>query len=275
MSEPSRPEQKALDRERDEILQQLESWLETPLLILGLAWLVLLVVELVWGLSPWLEPAVTVIWVIFAVDFALRFLLAPHKLAYLRGNWLTALALFVPALRVLRITRAFRVLRLARTVRGFQLVRIVSSVNRGMRSLQAAMRRRGLGYVIALSVMVILAGAAGMLALEPGLPDYGEAVWWAAMMLTTLGSDYWPQTAEGRILAFMLALYAFGVFGYVTASLASFLIGRDRGRVDDESMQLGALQREISALRAEIRELRQVAVSSETGPPEESPPGTP
>lgn len=32
----------ALDHERSEVLQQLEDWLETPMLVLGFAWLGLL-----------------------------------------------------------------------------------------------------------------------------------------------------------------------------------------------------------------------------------------
>jgi len=41
-----------LDQERSEVLQQLEDWLETPMLVLGFAWLGLFIVELVWGLNP-------------------------------------------------------------------------------------------------------------------------------------------------------------------------------------------------------------------------------
>lgn len=33
-----------------------------------------------------------------------------------------------------------------------------------------------------------------------GIDSYGTALWWTAMILTTMGSDYWPKTAEGRIL---------------------------------------------------------------------------
>jgi voltage-gated potassium channel len=56
----------------------------------------------------------------------------------------------------------------------------------------------------------------------------------------------------------MLALYAFSVFGYVTAALASFFVGRDVG-VDEEAAQkiapLQELQAEIAALRTEIQHL--------------------
>jgi len=258
MDDPKLPEDKALEQERDEALHQLEDWLEGPVLVLGFIWLILLVVELLWGLNAFLETLVYVIWGIFVLDFALRFVLAPHKLAYLRINWLTALSLMLPALRLLRIARLARLLTLTRTARGLRLVRVVSSLNRGMRALRSSMRRRGFGYVAALTLVVTLVGAAGMFAFESeaavagGFRDYGDALWWTAMIMTTLGSQYWPQTAEGRVLAFLISLYAFGIFGYVTATLASFFVGREAD--SDESEMPGA--RSIEALRAEIEALR-------------------
>lgn len=47
------------------------------------------------------------------------------------------------------------------------------------------------------------------------------------MLLTTIGSDYWPRTVEGKLLTLGLSLYALGILGYVAASLASFFVGRD------------------------------------------------
>ncbi len=246
-------------------LAGLESWLERPMQVLGLVWLALLVLEFTRGISPLLEAISTAIWVIFILDFALRLTLAPDRMRYLRGNWLTVLSLLVPALRVFRVARAVRVLRLGRAARGIRMVRVVGSLNRGMRSLGRAMERRGIGYVVALTTLVLFGGAAGMYAFESGLPggqglpDYPSAVWWTAMIMTTLGSEYWPRTAEGRLLCVMLALYAFAVFGYVTASLASFFIGRDAERDDTEIAgrnAIEALRSDIAALHEEVRALR-------------------
>lgn len=246
-------------------LAGLEAWLERPMQILGLAWLALLVLELTRGLSPLLTVASTTIWVIFILDFALRLALAPDRIRYLRGNWLTVLSLLVPALRVFRIARAVRVLRLARATRGIRMVRVVGSLNRGMRSLGRTMERRGIGYVLALTMLVTFGGAAGMYAFESELPngqglrDYPSALWWTAMIMTTLGSEYWPRTVEGRVLCVLLALYAFAVFGYVTASLASFFIGRDAERDDAEiagRTAVDALRSDIAALHDEVRALR-------------------
>lgn len=244
--------------ERESTLQQLQDWLEKPMLVLSFAWLGLLVVELVWGLNRALWVLGQVIWVVFLAEFALALALAPRKLHYIRSNWLKALSLVAPALRVFRLARFARV---ARASRGVRLLRVVGSVNRGMNALGAAMRRRGFGYVLALTVIVILAGSAGMYALERDAPggafdSYATALWWTAMILTTMGSESWPKTPDGRVLCLFLALYAFTVFGYVTAALATYFIGRDaesaKADVAGERALL-ALKEEITALRAEVR----------------------
>jgi voltage-gated potassium channel len=256
------PHDDVLERERYELLQRIEDWLETPMLVLAFVWLLLLIAELTWGEGPWFETLGIGIWVVFVLNFALEFLLAPNKVAYLKHNWLTTISLLIPALRIVRVFRVLRLLRLARVGRGLRLLRVVSSLNRGMKALGATLTRRGFGYVIGLTVLVTFAGAAGMYAFEnesaAGLNSYGEALWWTAMLMTTMGSQYWPQTVEGRVLCVVLALYAFAVFGYVTATLATFFIGRDAESDEAElagARQLGALRAEVSALRDEIRAL--------------------
>jgi voltage-gated potassium channel len=258
------PQDKASEEERKETLDQLNDWIETPMVVLGFVWLVLLILELTRGLSPALETATSVIWIAFILEFALKLALAPRKLLFLRSNWLTVLSLIVPALRILRAARAFRLLWAARAVRGIRLVKIVGSLNRTITTLRANFRHIGAGYVAVMSVIVTLVGAAGMYAFESnppdgqGLQDYGDALWWTAMIMTTLGSQYWPKTAEGRILGFLLSLYAFGVFGYVTGALASFFIGRSEsrepaGKINKEDIE--TLRQEISLLREETRQL--------------------
>lgn len=95
----------------------------------------------------------------------------------------------------------------------------------------------------------------------PGGPDsYGAALWWTAMLLTSIGTDYWPQTAEGRVLCFLISLYGFAVFGYVTAALASYFIASDADTEDTELVSakpIKELRAEIAALHEELRALRE------------------
>lgn len=255
-------------REQDDrwtVLHELEDWLETPMLVLSAVWLVLFIVEFTRGLSPALELAGQVIWALFVLDFVLRLVLAPSKGAYLRHNVLTVVSLVVPAVRMLRVVRIARVLRAAHAVRGVRLVKVVGTLNRGMRSIGRTFSRRGFVYVVALTLVVITAGAAGILGFErdvAGSPidSYWDALWWTAMLMTTMGSDYFPRSAEGRILCVLIALYAFAVFGYVTATLATFFIDRDAADPTTEVAGRGAIMAltdEVRELRAELRAVRE------------------
>lgn len=242
--------------ERKKLLNTIEGFLEGPMVFLGFVWLVLLVIELVWGLTKVLGYLSISIWIVFIIDFLIKFFLAPLKSRFFKRNWLTAISLLIPALRI------FRVLRILRLLRGVRVIKIVSSLNRSMKSLAATMERRGFGYVMLLTLIVIFAGAAGMFAIEKGhagFENFGMALWWSSMRVITAGSDHWPVTSEGRGLAFILALFGYAIFGYVTATLATFFIGRD---AEEEkapvagSKEINELKRMVADLSRKIEELK-------------------
>jgi len=248
-----------LAHERNKLLTSIEKVLEGPMIFLGFVWLVLLVIELVWGLSKPLEYTSLTIWIIFIIDFLISFILAPTKVVFLKRNWLTAVSLLIPALRVFRI---FRFVRLLRGLRGIRLVRIVSSLNRSMNSFGATMKRRGFGYVMAITVTVTFAGAAGMYALEKpnnGFDTYGMALWWTAMRVITAGNEFNPSSPEGRGLAFIIAVFGYTIFGYVTATFATFFIGRDAEEKDGPvagAKDVEELRKTIQTLSKDIQELK-------------------
>ena len=244
--------------ERWRTLRQLDAWLRTPMLLLSLVWLALVVIELTAGADTLLSTIGTAIWVAFIVEFVVRFALAPEKRPFLKRNWLTVIALVVPAFRLLR---AFAVFRAAGALRGLRLVKIVGTANRSMNALRVTLRRRQFGYVGGLTLLVMALGAAGMLSFEPaaevrgGFASYWDALWWTGMLLTTIGSQFWPVTSEGRILAFLLSLYGLAVLGYLTATFASFFIGRDAEKADGPvagAAELAALRKEIEMLRLAV-----------------------
>jgi len=248
-----------LINERKKLLTSIEKVLEGPMVFLGFVWLVLLVIELIWGLSKPLEYLSLLIWFIFIVDFSIKLVLAPAKIIFLKKNWLTIISLIIPALRIFRI---FRVIRLLRGLRGIKLVRIVSSINRSMKSLGATMKRRAFGYVFTLILFVTFGGAAGMYAFErstPGFNNYGMALWWTAMRVITAGNEFNPATPEGRTLAFLIAVFGYAVFGYVTATIATFFIGRDAEEKDAPiagANDIEELKKEIMNLTKSIDQLK-------------------
>ncbi|HEY5884194.1 MAG TPA: ion transporter [Pyrinomonadaceae bacterium] len=252
-----------VNNERWEILDRLEGWSDTPMIVLGFIWLALLIVELRWGLIPFLEIVGTIIWGIFILDFVIRLVIAPHKFSYLKRNWLTVIALVVPAIRILRIVRVLRVLRLARAARGLRL-RVVTSLNRGMKAISASFGRRGFGYIVALTLIVNLAGAAGMYAFENEMPrgfdSYGAALWWTAMLINTHGHRLLAANRRrSRVMLFAITLRLCGVW-LSNRCLASYFIGRDAENENAELVSakpIMELRDEIAALHEELRQLRQ------------------
>jgi voltage-gated potassium channel len=240
-------DKRQLTDERTELLSQINDLFDFPLTLLSLLWLVLIIVDFVYGLSSSLQTLSLVIWGIFIIDFFIELYISPTKKDYLKKNWLIAFSLFLPALRVLRLFSGFRLVRFANSVRSLNLARILTSFNQSLRTVRQVMRQRGLRYVLLLTALVTFLGAAGMYNFErPGLTSYWDALWWTAMIMTTIGSAYWPVTPEGRILAFLLSVYAFSIFGYITAALASLLVGKEK-----EEFPL----KEISELRSEVQRL--------------------
>ena len=168
----------------------------------------------------------------------------------------------MPALRVFRIARFIRIMRLVRALRSLRLLKVIESINRGMRSLSVSLGRRKFGYVLSFTLLVMLMGGAGMYTFEnqeeTGFNTYGEFLWWTAMTLTSMSSEFWPRTPEGQALCFLLSLYGFAVFGYFTATLASFFMGRDGENEDAElagAKQIKLLNQDIQLLRSEIASL--------------------
>jgi voltage-gated potassium channel len=228
--------------------------MEIPLASLGIIMLVLIILDLSNILSPALETQVrngeTAIWVIFVIDFVVEFALAPSKLRYLRKNWLTAISVALPAFGALRILRA------AQLLRGLNLIRVLTALNRGSRALGQVARRGQLGYVALLTAIVTITAAAAVYYFEHGAPgasikSFGDAVWWAVTLVTTINTGLETTTLEGRVVGFLLRLFALGVTGYITALIAAHLLGYR----DDVSLD-AADRAEIRRLRKEIAELR-------------------
>jgi voltage-gated potassium channel len=246
-------------KQRAILARRLVNWLELPMIILSGIWVVLLLIQCIWGLNQTLLFLNNIIWLIFVLDFLLEFSVAPEKRKYLKENWITMLAILVPAIRIFRIFRAAQILG---ATRGFRLVTVLTSLNRSMMTLGKVLHRGGFGYVLILTLLVIFLGAAGMYGFEHktdggGLITYGHAVWWTSMILTTIGSEYWPQTAEGRLLCFFLSLYGLSIFGYIAGIFATYFLGKEYRKPETKDTEtMAVFKNEIHELRKEIHQLR-------------------
>ncbi len=250
---------------RYRVVKRLSAIFDVTLGPLALIAVCLLIAEFLIRLnSPWnliVYGSQIAIWAIFLVAFVVELSLAPKKLLYVRRNWLLVIALFVPALRVLRAAQSLQFLRTARVVRGATVVRGFTSVGRAMEAIRSFLGFSQLAFLAVLTAIVWLAASGVVYFLESSsdseINSVGDAMWWAASVLTTVGISIEPVTTEGRVVAIALRVFGVGIIGYFTARMAAFFLGRERFTgTSVTSDELSALREEMAGLRNELQSFR-------------------
>ena len=239
---------------REWLREKLDRYLDLPLALASIVVVLLIIIQLTGEVTqPWrgrLEVLSWGLWSLFFLEFVAKFALAPVKRRYLRNNWLDVLVVLLPFLKFLRLVRVLR------ATRALPVLRLLIFGGRGSSSTLALLRRRRLGQLAIVSAMVILIGASVGFLLEVDAPGsqmegFGDALWWSATLVTTVGSEIAPSTTGGRIVAFLLMLYAVGIFSYFIGAIASVLVETDR-QAKESAPKSGANldEREIEALRS-------------------------
>lgn len=159
-----------------------------------------------------IEVVLVVIWVMFAVDYVMRLVLARNRL-----RW------FVRHLHLLAIV-------ILPFFRPLYLIRLVSLV--GLLSKASAFRGQVTLYLVTASGMLIVIASVAILDVEQDAPDslitsFGDALWWAFVTITTVGyGDLYPVTTAGRFVAAGLMIAGIALLGSVTATFASWFVER-------------------------------------------------
>ena len=170
---------------------------------------------------------------VFMVDYLLRWSTADYKfqkpglLSFLRYPfslmalidllsilpYLTVLNAGFKVLRLLRLMRALRVFRVLRVVRYSKSLKIIGNVLKGSRESLLAVGSLAVAYIL-ISALVIFNA-------EPdSFDDFFEAIYWATVLLTTVGyGDIYPVTTAGRLVAM-----ASSIFGIAIVALPAGII---------------------------------------------------
>lgn len=126
------------NRKRYRLFYKLEEHLEIPMFLLAITWLYLFVVELIRGLGNLEQKLITVIWILFILEFLIKFIIAPRRLQFFKNSWITVISLIIPALRVFRIFNALRILRTVRVINSTKIIRAITSGKRFFGALKEA-----------------------------------------------------------------------------------------------------------------------------------------
>ena len=268
MSDKQKPQ---LSEEEEQSLEQaFDEALDLPMFILSIVMIILLIVELAVDLSPTAQRTVilagSIIWWVFVLEYVIRVFLAENRKRFIKTHLLDAIFILVPFLRVLRIFRIFRTVRFLRVVKPTTIGRTYVTTRRGLRELAETLGKRSFPYVVGATIVVVLIGALMLYLVERNAPgavihDFGASMWWTVGTLTTIGTELYPVTAEGRILATILMVYGVAIFGYIAGTLASYFVqldtlgGHSVKPINTEQMQeIKRLSDKIEQMLAELKE---------------------
>lgn len=202
------------------------------------------------GSSTIFEYADDSLCILFLVDFVVCLVRAPNRIQYLlTWGWLDLLAC-VPTFEVARWGRLARILRIFRVMRAVRAARVLA---------QMILERKAENSMFAALLIVLLLVFGSSIAIlncettpEANIKTPEDALWWAAATVTTVGyGDRFPVTTEGRIVAAVLMCAGVGLFGTLSAFLASLFIESD---VTEDNNELSQLRAEVASLRKLIED---------------------
>lgn len=166
------------------------------------------------------------IMIVFAIDYAARFIKADKKWYFFEHNLIDLLAIlpFSYAFSFFRFGRVFRLVRLTRLIRLTRFARLAGIVGILTKKGQKILKKTGLIYYVWLSAGLILIGA-GIYSVTENT-GYGDSLWWAIVTATTVGyGDISPHTVLGRIAAVVLMFNGIGLISALTSAITSYLAG--------------------------------------------------
>jgi len=255
-----------------EALDRFERQTAIPMMILALAIIPLLVLPLVFQLSPSVETTFFAldwfIWAAFVVEYSVRLYLAPNKKYFVSHNIIDLLFVLIPFLRPLRIVRSARAFSVLRAFRGTVILL------RAIKAVQDVLKRHKLGYTLLIAMVVIVGSGLLVAELEKADPERNiqsipDALWWAITTVTTVGyGDRFPVTAIGRAVGAVVMVIGIGLFGLLAASLASFMIEKDiekeidpqMAQIDERLTRIESLLENIQPPGAEAQDVKQESV---------------
>lgn len=164
--------------------------------------------------------------ILFLVTFVLELFMAEDRWHFIRHNWLFLLV-SIPYLNIIELWNlnfsheALYFIRFIPLVRGAVALTIVISymTDNKLTSLLVS-------YVTILIAVIYFASLIFLDREQPVnnmVPNYGAALWWACMDVTTIGSNIYPVTVVGKIIAVILAAMGMMMFPLFTVYITSLV----------------------------------------------------
>lgn len=233
---------------KQERYERFTDLVEIPMLVLSVLLVPVIVMPAAEDLSPWSESMLVglglVIWVAFALEYAVLLYLSPNRWETIRTRKLDLALVLLPMLRPLRL---------------FRLAGAGTAVARISVAAARLLRRPGFGPTLAAVGGLIVAGGVLVALAEHDRPSstigsLGDGIWWAFVTCTTVGyGDEVPVTSSGRVIAVILMLIGISGLGAITANIAAYWVANDvEDETDELAERLDVIEAKLDALTAAL-----------------------
>lgn len=194
--------------------------------ILSLIVCIIIIVQLALDLSNEaiyaLNLADNIIWIIFVLDYAVRFINSENKIKFIKNNKIDLLSIlpFDNIFQSLRIFRFARILRLAKLAK---LARLVVVLYKFKERADNFLNTNNFQYMLLVTIITVFLGACGISVTEN--KTFADSLWWSFVTTTTVGyGDISPSTDVGRIIASILMIIGIGFVGMLTGTIATYFL---------------------------------------------------
>lgn len=165
--------------------------------------------------------------IIFLFDWFFFLIKAENKKLYIKQRFLD----LIGSIPYVQFMRPFRLLRAVRLTRALKLLRGLRSSKSIFRFFVKNTARSALTIYLSITSIIYFYCCLGLYTFEKSANDmihtFGDVLWMGFTTLTSVGyGDIYPVTTQGRILSVFLVTTGMGLFGLVTAEIASIFINK-------------------------------------------------
>ena len=193
------------------------------------------------------------IWVIFLVDYVVRFAAAPSKKTFLIENLFDLIAL-VPSHPIFVFFRLGRVISI---IRFYHLFWRLGWSGGWSRQLHRFLYDTGFIYLFSISLVILISASLLFSVFEHRSLD--QSLWWSVVTATTVGyGDVTPKSEGGKIVAAVLMFGGIGFIGLLTSTITDYFTKNDEKdqaiqAIDKLTQQVTRLSRQVEHLERELQ----------------------
>ncbi|MBE6070523.1 MAG: potassium channel family protein [Clostridium butyricum] len=154
------------------------------------------------------------IYIIFVLDYFIRLFTCKNKKIFFKYNIIDLIAI-VPL--GFGQTTAFS---------AFKLIKVVAYILRLLVNIKEILFTNGFIYALGSTFVITIISSIGIYIFEygsEGINNYGDALWWSFVTVTTVGyGDISPTTNGGRFIACILMITGIGFLSMLTSTISTF-----------------------------------------------------